>query len=449
MWEVMKNPWDRHSNPTGAVNLGVAENHLMEAELRDYVTKHVALRSSVVTYQDGPLGSHRLREALARFLSRHLATHRPLDAAHIMVTNGVSSALEHVAWALADPGEAFLVGRPYYGEITLRLRPHVRTVPASFGDVDPLSLPAVRCYEEALLRAREQGQVVRGLLLCSPHNPLGRCYPREVLVALAALCNKYQLHLVSDEVYALSVWRDAPTFTSVLALDLDSLIDPALVHVLWGVSKDFGANGWRVGCLVSPRNPALRAALSSIAIYSYASSLADAVVTQVLQDDAFTSAYLAENRRRLAAAYAFTTDFLQRHGIPFAAGTHAALFVWADLGWAYRRCHPRSEREQATTIADDVRDALRRHKVYLASGDNFDSESPDMFRIVFAHPRDRLEEGLRRMHQALLQGGIGVPAGDQPCAPVDIGMPLALAQTPAVGRQALAAPASQGRSLLS
>ena len=56
------------------------------------------------------------------------------------------------------------------------------------------------------------------------------------------LCQKYQIHLISDEVYAMSVWHnpeypDAVGFTSVLELDVEGLIDPRLVHVLWGLSK--------------------------------------------------------------------------------------------------------------------------------------------------------------------------------------------------------------------
>jgi aspartate/methionine/tyrosine aminotransferase len=209
---------------------------------------------------------------------------------------------------------------------------------------------------------------------------------------------------VSDEVYALSVWG-VPIFTSVLSLDLEGLIDPSLVHVLWGVSKDFGANGWRMGCLISPSNCTLRAALGSVAIYSYALSIADHIVAQMLEDDTFTTAYLTENRRRLASAFAFTTGFLQRHAIPFVVDTHAALFVWADLGQAYRRRHPerggRWTAVGALEVVEKVKESLRQQKVYLAWGGNFDSESNDMFRIVFAHPTSYLEEGSRRIDQAL------------------------------------------------
>jgi aspartate/methionine/tyrosine aminotransferase len=404
MWDVMRDPWTKHDNPHGFVDLGVAENKLMQVQLKHYLANNIDLHGSVVSYQDGPTGSQRLRQALARFLGRQLGTHRPLEASQIIVTNGVSSALEHSAWALADQGEAFLLGRPYYREITLCQRPHVRTVPVTFGDVDPLSLAAVECYEYALLEVQRQGQIVKGVLLCSPHNPLGRCYPRHVLRALLALCSKYQLHLVSDEVYALSVWG-VPAFASVLSLDLEGLIDPSLVHVLWGVSKDFGANGWRIGCLISPSNWKVRAALGSVAIYSYASSIADHIVAQMLEDDTFTTAYLAENRRRLASAFTFTTDFLQRHAIPFVAGTHAALFVWANLGQAYRWRHSEHGGRRSTIgaleVVEKVKESLRQQKVYLAWGGNFDSESNDMFRIVFAHPTSYLEEGLRRIDQAL------------------------------------------------
>jgi 1-aminocyclopropane-1-carboxylate synthase len=56
------------------------------------------------------------------------------------------------------------------------------------------------------------------------------------------LCQRYQIHLISDEIYALSVWDnpDFPTavkFTSVSSIDLSDIIDPELVHVLWGMSK--------------------------------------------------------------------------------------------------------------------------------------------------------------------------------------------------------------------
>jgi aspartate/methionine/tyrosine aminotransferase len=60
------------------------------------------------------------------------------------------------------------------------------------------------------------------------------------------LCQKYSIHLLSDEVYALFVWANsqapqAPHFTSMLSHNPDGLIDPSLVHILWGMSKVRGS----------------------------------------------------------------------------------------------------------------------------------------------------------------------------------------------------------------
>jgi len=61
------------------------------------------------------------------------------------------------------------------------------------------------------------------------------------LKELLKFCQKHQIHFISDEVYALSVFYsgdpDAVPFTSVLSLDLSGLIDPNLVHVMYGFSK--------------------------------------------------------------------------------------------------------------------------------------------------------------------------------------------------------------------
>jgi aspartate/methionine/tyrosine aminotransferase len=55
-------------------------------------------------------------------------------------------------------------------------------------------------------------------------------------------CARNGLYLVSDEIYALSVWNnprlpDTSNFTSVLSVDVKDIMDPSMVHVVWGLSK--------------------------------------------------------------------------------------------------------------------------------------------------------------------------------------------------------------------
>lgn len=99
-------------------------------------------------------------------------------------------------------------------------------------------------YENAILKAAEQGTKIKALVICNPHNPLGKCYPVEVLNGMMQLCQKHNLHLVSDEVYALSVFdvegSVRTTFTSVLSIDPTALLDTDRLHVMYGMSKVCG-----------------------------------------------------------------------------------------------------------------------------------------------------------------------------------------------------------------
>lgn len=74
------------------------------------------------------------------------------------------------------------------------------------------------------------------------------CYPAATLRAIMKFCNSHSIHLISDEVYALSVFTpqaadsEAPQpvgFASVLAVNSHDLIDPDLLHVFYGMSKVF------------------------------------------------------------------------------------------------------------------------------------------------------------------------------------------------------------------
>lgn len=69
----------------------------------------------------------------------------------------------------------------------------------------------------------------------------GQCYSPEVLKGYMKLCQRHSIHLISDEIYALSVFDTgdpaAIPFTSVLSFDPAGLIDPDYLHVFYGMSK--------------------------------------------------------------------------------------------------------------------------------------------------------------------------------------------------------------------
>lgn len=313
LWKIVRNIWDPDTNPSGFLNLGIAENSLMHDTLSRHIHQNIDLPKTAFTYGDGTVGSKRLREAIARFLTKHFKPARPLESSHISVTNGCNSSIEHLSWACANPGEAFLLGQPHWGTFVpdLTLRFGAQLLPVTFHDIDPLGDGCVQKYKDVILKARSRGQKVAGLVICNPHNPLGRCYSREILIRLMHLCEECQLHLISDEIYALSVWSNdiddndpAPIpFTSILSIDPEGIIDPARVHVVWGISKDFGASGLHVGSFISQSNEILHKAMTPVGLYTCVSAASDHIAANILEDTPWTDAYIIENQKRLAKQY--------------------------------------------------------------------------------------------------------------------------------------------------
>lgn len=409
IWKVLQDLWDPETNPTGIVSLGVAENRLMHDTLSKHIHENLTLSNDAFTYGDGASGSNHLKKSMSRFLNKHLRPIVPIESAHISITNGCSAAIEHLAWAIANPGEAFLLGQPYYGTFIedLTVRTDAKVIPVPFHGIDPFGETAVAKYEEALMEAEAKGTKVAGLVLCNPHNPLGRCYSRDAIVELLKLCQKHQIHFISDEIYALSVWENTvdtgiqfEPFTSCLSIDLAGIIDPSRVHVVWGMSKDFGANGIRVGALISQANQSLHAALIPVTLYSSASSISDHATANILDDDVWVESYITENKRRLAQQYTSVVSWAKENSVTYRPGVHAAFFLWVDLGSIYQSLHP----DVATdNLNETIATSLLKHRVFLASGTAFGSEEPGWFRIVFSHPDDYLQEGLKRVLTALAE----------------------------------------------
>ncbi|KAK3060319.1 hypothetical protein LTS18_008810, partial [Coniosporium uncinatum] len=146
-----------------------------------------------------------------------------------------------------------------------------------------------------------------------------------------------------------------------------------------------------------------------VALYTAPSSVSDHITANVLEDDAFVDGYLKTNAERLADAFSFSVRWLRERGIPYAPGANAAFFLWVDLGAVYLRNARKGgingvggkEQTEGEDVTAVVTKKLLDHRVFLASGEQFGSERPGWFRIVFSQPREELEEGMRRMAEAL------------------------------------------------
>ena len=140
---------------------------------------------------------------------------------------------------LCDEGEAFIVPEPYYGGFNadFATRSGIDVIPVGHVDGDVLGVTE-EMLEEVYAKNKDK---IKGIIIANPNNPFGRTYTTEQLFVFINFCHKHKLHFISDEIYALSQFKNTldgkkADFTSVTSLDLP---DPSKVHVLYGLSKDF------------------------------------------------------------------------------------------------------------------------------------------------------------------------------------------------------------------
>jgi aspartate/methionine/tyrosine aminotransferase len=260
----------------------------------------------------------------------------------------------------------------------------------AFGDINPTSADAIPCYEAAFHESMAAGVTIRAILLSSPHNPLGRSYDNDFLIGIMQLCSKLNIHLISDEVYAKSHFPSndvavPPPFVSVLSFDLRQYINPALVHVIYAMSKDLCANGVRIGALISPSNGKVLKAFRAIASFTRASQLAEHAWLNVLTDKPFQKWYFPLLQQRMTDAYEYTTTFLREHDIPYTRAS-VTSFIWIDLS--------RYLKDDTVEAEIELNWKMAHGGVWLAMGASFASEKNGNFRITFATPRDELTMGL-------------------------------------------------------
>lgn len=385
-------------NPNGIINLGTSENKLCYDLLHKRLTKPdmLYMNSSLLQYGDWT-GHAFLREVVAKFLTDYCCSPRPLKAANVVVMNGCSSLFSSLAAVICDPKDALLIPTPFYGVITedLELYSDVKLfhVPLDCEDNDggyrPFHL-TVDKLEEGLNRAKQEGFIIRAVILMNPHNPLAEIYTQKEMIAFLEFAKRQELHAIVDEIYMLTVFDESFTFRSVLSLD--SLPDPNRTHVMWGMSKDFAMGGLRIGTLYT-ENQDLVEALAQLGSFHGIPGFTQHLVAQLLQDrEWINNEFLPENRGRLKRAHSLLTKELEYLGIPYL-DRPAALFVWADLRKYLRDL----------TFEDELSlwRCFLRHKVLLSCGQAFSCSTPGWFRIVFADQQHHLELGLRRLKEAL------------------------------------------------
>ena len=213
----------------------------------DFDTPKIASEAGIRAIQQGKThyppnqGLLDLRAAVARHFSL-LSGGRPVNADHIVVSNGAKQSLFNACFTLFGPGDKVLVPAPYWVSYPQMLR---------FARAEPVIVPgapewSMKVSVEDL--ERERDTLTRGLLFSSPCNPTGAVYTRAELKAIAEWAHKHEVWLIADEIYRRIHYGPGPA-PSVLDLPDELLTRVVMVS---GVSKTYAMTGWRVGLALAP-----------------------------------------------------------------------------------------------------------------------------------------------------------------------------------------------------
>ena len=262
-------------------------------QVRDAIIERA--RHAVYGYTDD--GENDRRAEADWLLRRHGLA---VDPDWILYSPGVVDSLFFCVGAMTGPDDAILIQPPVYGpfyraaELYGRKLVFNRLVNGEDGwrmDFDDL---------EEKFRAG-----VKMMILCSPHNPVGRVWTREELQRLVNLANQYGVRLVSDEIHA-DFTLDGRRQTRILALE-----NAQGCVMLTSATKSFNLAGLRQSSVIVPDegirqalkkaidlahagSPNIFGAIAQTAAYTYGDEWMDAVVEYVQENRDFAVRFLHE-----------------------------------------------------------------------------------------------------------------------------------------------------------
>eukprot|EP00744_Colponema_vietnamica_P020628 GILI01029342.1.p1 GENE.GILI01029342.1~~GILI01029342.1.p1 ORF type:complete len:443 (+),score=113.41 GILI01029342.1:46-1374(+) len=411
--------FDPVTNPDGYINFAVAQNVLSFSSFKEKLESisKTAEREHYLSEYNNMKGIAPLREALAKCVTNLFKPAVPIHADGFVVSAGCGAILNNLMFSLCEAGDVCLIPAPYYPAFDNDLKVQAGVIPVAVPSQPPAFFVTRESLEATYQSCIEKGQKVKVVLISNPSNPLGRCYTKEEVHTLVSFCLEKKIHLISDEIYAHSIYgENAPELRSILtectAFDTGSENGAGLgpyLHFVWGMSKDFGVSGFRIGVLYT-ENKALLKALDNVSYFCAVSNWHQQELALLLSDSEFVESYLAHNTLRLREAYQRVERMLLDLSIPFLPA-HAGMFVWIDLrSWLSQEAG--SPAPESYTFGDEsklFRSLFAEERILFTPGESCHSAVPGFFRICFAAVLpEAVAAALQRLKSRLQRRGVAL-----------------------------------------
>jgi len=352
---------------TDVVSLGIGEP--------DFATPWNIREAAIYALEKGRtgytsnLGLPRLRRSIAGYVERHFSL--DYDAAsEVLVSVGVSEAIDLALRALLDPGDEVIYHEPCY----VSYNPGILLAHGK-----PVAV-RTRAEHDFVLRAGDLEAAVtprsRVLMLNFPTNPTGAVLPPGEMEKIAAVCCRHNLVVLSDEIYS-ELTFDGRGHRSI-ATCKGMRERTVFLH---GLSKAFAMTGWRIGFACAPA-PLIEAMMK---IHQY-SILCASIMGQDAAIEALDhgqSSMLAM-KREYELRRNYIVQSLEEMGIPCRSPA-GAFYVFPDI------------RGTGLDSGEFSLRLLREKKVAVVPGTAFGPGGEGFVRCSFATGLDGIKTAMTRM----------------------------------------------------
>ena len=360
--------FDLLSSIDGVISLGVGEP--------DYTTPWHIREAAIESIEKGQTmytsnaGMPELRKELARYLKNEYAVdYDPTD--ELLITVGVSEALDLTMRAILDPGDEVILPDPSFVAYSSCVilaggKPvHIPTYEANNFEI------TAKDIKERLTNK------TRAILIGYPSNPTGAVMSRKKLADIAALALKHNLTVISDEIYSKLIYgAEFTCFASLPGMKEHTVL-------LGGFSKAFAMTGWRVGYAAAPKE--IIAAMTKIHQYTMmcVPTMSQMAALEALkgEQDSVTEMVEDYNRRRQVIVKGFRDIGLSCYE------PKGAFYAFPSI-----RCTGMTSEEFAEKL-------LTEEKVAVVPGSAFGKCGEGYIRCCYATSLSDIEEALNRMRR--------------------------------------------------
>ena len=356
------------------ISLGIGEP--------DFVTPERILNAGVASLGRGETqytsnsGIFELRQAVAAHLQKLYGVSYDPEA-ELLITVGVSEALYLALTAVLDPGDEVIVPQPCFVAYTPEVI-FAGGVPVTIATSVENDFQVTASEIEAAITPR-----TKALLIGYPNNPTGAVMTRERLVEIASLAGKYDLLVISDEIYDRLVYG----FEHVCFAALPNVRERTIT--LGGFSKDYAMTGWRIGYSAAP--PEITAAMRKVHQYTIMSAPTTgqrAAMEALATGEEYVQKMVGEyDRRRQLIVGGLNTlglDCFEPRGAFYAFPSVARSGM--------------DENEFAERL-------LQEEQVAVVPGSAFGESGQGFARVCYATAYEKIEEALNRLERFMRRHG--------------------------------------------